>query len=210
MKGILSIAVAGALFAGAAQAELVEFDLASAGDGQVTLDTNSGLMWLDLTVTGGKSISQVKGMLANGELDGWRLPTTQEVYDLALSTFSTLEDTSITHTYAPTAAEDVEQFALMGQNVSYYTYGQYEIDGKGTYLMGTFPDVFILNHKLGTNDTQQVNRSYDGVFLVSTNYDMAISGFEMKDAVSASDVPAPLAIAGLALMGLFAGRRKQK
>ena len=92
MKWIFSIVTAGVLFAGSANAKLMEFDLESEGDGLVTLDTNSGLMWLDLTVTGGKSISQVKAMLANGELEGWRLPVAQDVYDLALSTFSSLND----------------------------------------------------------------------------------------------------------------------
>tara|TARA_Y100001956_G_scaffold23660_1_gene23399 strand:- start:2022 stop:2663 length:642 start_codon:yes stop_codon:yes gene_type:complete len=213
MKGILSIVVAGALFAGSANAELMEFDLESEGDGLVTLDTNSGLMWLDLTVTGGKSISQVKGMLANGELEGWRLPTAQDVYDLALSTFSALDDTSGTYLYLPTAAEDVEQFSLMGQNSGAYTYGQYEIDGEGTYLLGAFPNKVTINYQLDryyntqNNDSQDVNRIYDGVFLVSTNYDMAISGSEIKNI---SDVPAPLAFASLALMGMLTGRRKQQ
>ena len=210
MKWIFSIVTAGVLFAGSANAKLMEFDLESEGDGLVTLDTNSGLMWLDLTVTGGKSISQVKAMLANGELEGWRLPVAQDVYDLALSTFSSLNDISTTYMYLNTDAEDIEQFALMGQNVGFYTYGQYEIDGEGTYLLGAFPNKVTINYQLDYYNGQDVNRDYDGVFLVSTNYDMAISVSDMENISGITDVPTPLAFASLALMGMLTSRRKQQ
>ena len=48
---VLALALAGVAFAGTAQATLVERDLAAPGDGLVTLDTGTGLLWLDLNLS---------------------------------------------------------------------------------------------------------------------------------------------------------------
>ena len=55
----LSLATATLLGCGVAHASLVELDLLTAGDGLVTLDTTTGLEWLDLTATQGLSVDQV-------------------------------------------------------------------------------------------------------------------------------------------------------
>lgn len=45
-----------------------------AGDKKATLDTETGLEWLDLTQTDGKSYSEVSALLST-TLSGWRFPT---------------------------------------------------------------------------------------------------------------------------------------
>jgi hypothetical protein len=76
------------LLAAPARAELQSIDLASPGDGLVTRDSESGLEWLDLTLTSGRSVSYwlqngcggvpecpTGGWLANG----WRLANGPEL-----------------------------------------------------------------------------------------------------------------------------------
>lgn len=61
-------------------AALVATDWKVAGDNLATLDTVSGLEWLDLTVTDGYSISKALSETGVGQrLEGWRLPTHKEV-----------------------------------------------------------------------------------------------------------------------------------
>jgi len=55
----LYLGTAGLLACGVAHATLVEQDLLVAGDGLVTLDTATGLEWLDLTATLGLSVDKV-------------------------------------------------------------------------------------------------------------------------------------------------------
>lgn len=73
--------VALALFAAASvqtQAAFVATDWKVSGDKLATLDTQTGLEWLDLTRTDNMSISQVRGLLDTTFL-GWRFPTAAEI-----------------------------------------------------------------------------------------------------------------------------------
>lgn len=68
------------LFSLQSQAALVQTDWKVAGDGLATLDTVSGLEWLDLTVTDSYSIALALSKMGVGQLlEGWRLPTHKEV-----------------------------------------------------------------------------------------------------------------------------------
>ena len=54
-------------------ADLISVDWKTPGDGLITRDTNSGLEWLDLTVTVGRSANDIRSqILAGGEFEGWR------------------------------------------------------------------------------------------------------------------------------------------
>lgn len=65
-----------------ASAALVESDWLVAGDNKLTIDTNSGLEWLDLTESTGFSMNQILAG-AGGFLDmGFRYATTSEVSTL--------------------------------------------------------------------------------------------------------------------------------
>ena len=62
--------------------QFIHTDWRSEGDKLSTLDTTSGLEWLKLPETLGKSISEVEGLLGAGQqYEGWRIPTSDEVID---------------------------------------------------------------------------------------------------------------------------------
>lgn len=76
----LALAV-GVLFSSAAQAELVSTDWLANNDSKATLDTKTGLEWLDLSETRGKSVAQVQALL-NTEYSGWKIANEQQVFEL--------------------------------------------------------------------------------------------------------------------------------
>jgi hypothetical protein len=64
-------------------ATLFEIDLETVGDGLVTLDDATGIMWLDLGLTTGLSHEDVVGGVGNTwYADGWRHATTVEICGL--------------------------------------------------------------------------------------------------------------------------------
>ena len=82
MKRILTAAALVAL-SFASHAELVSTDWKTAGDELATLDTETGIEWMDLSETDGLSINTVLSMTsAGGKFEGWRLPTEDEVLTL--------------------------------------------------------------------------------------------------------------------------------
>jgi hypothetical protein len=69
-----------ALAAAPARALLVEADLAAPGDGLLTIDTGSGLAWLDWSYAAGMSVNQVSAqLLPGGALETFRYATNAEV-----------------------------------------------------------------------------------------------------------------------------------
>ncbi|MCW8854171.1 MAG: hypothetical protein OQK72_05690, partial [Gammaproteobacteria bacterium] len=53
-------------------AAIISVDWQSAGDNLITQDTDSGLEWLDLTVTNGVSLSEIYAQLdVGGTYEGW-------------------------------------------------------------------------------------------------------------------------------------------
>lgn len=64
-----------------ANAAFVSTDWKVAGDKYATLDTETGLEWLDLTRTAGQSIDDVAARLTT-TYKGWRFPTFTEIIDL--------------------------------------------------------------------------------------------------------------------------------
>jgi hypothetical protein len=80
-RTLLSIALAAsASLAGASQ---VAVDWHTAGDGLLTLDTATGLQWLDLSQTYNQTVAAVLPQTAAGmAFDGFRLATASEVHTL--------------------------------------------------------------------------------------------------------------------------------
>jgi hypothetical protein len=75
-----------------AQAALVESDWQNTGDTLATLDTDTGIEWLDLTQTVNMSISQAKlSTEAGSAFEGWRLPTLVEVTQMMVNAFPSEE-----------------------------------------------------------------------------------------------------------------------
>lgn len=80
-----------ALMSNVANAELIATDLNVIGDGLATLDSQSGLEWLDLSQTDNQSYASVQSQL-NTTYSGWRFPTELEVANLFKNTFGKAED----------------------------------------------------------------------------------------------------------------------
>jgi hypothetical protein len=84
---LVSVVSAGILSAPAG-ATLITVDLVSPGDGLITLDTETGLEWLDLTESVNRSFDDVSGQFGPGEdFEGWRHATGSEVCRL-VSTYA--------------------------------------------------------------------------------------------------------------------------
>jgi hypothetical protein len=81
-----AIIVACLLSTSVVNAEIVETDWKDNGDSLVTLDTETGIEWLDLTQTDGMSINQAENLLSS-TFSGWRLPTRTEVTEMMVNAF---------------------------------------------------------------------------------------------------------------------------
>lgn len=81
MNGLIkTLALAIFALSASAEAAFLATDWKSSGDGLATLDTKSGLEWLDLSQSRNKSINEVlSGLEEGGVYAGWRLPTATEV-----------------------------------------------------------------------------------------------------------------------------------
>jgi hypothetical protein len=100
------------LLSNAAQAELVAGDWLSEGDSQVTIDTDTGIEWLKLNNTSGMSVNQVIAELGrDGDFEGWRLPTSEEVQAL-------IETVLPTHTWNDASTTTHYSYKGYGQKSS--------------------------------------------------------------------------------------------
>jgi hypothetical protein len=191
-----------------AQAELVEFDWEVADDGHVTLDTQSGNIWLDLGLTANMSINDVKSLVEDdSRFSGWRLPTVEEVHELAANTFD-IDPSMIYSGSNGVSNEEFTQHSLIGYDTS-YTYGLFEKDGK-SYLFGSNSrDLYLNFHQSESLDFKVSSR---GVYLVSNDYNIAYDEVSINELMnpSVSDVSAPMALGAFGLMLGLAGLRSRK
>lgn len=82
MSRFLSVAfIALSLSSSFAHASFVHTDWKSTGDKKTTLDTSTGIEWLKLTETAGRSINDIKARFST-DLTGWRFATASEVYSM--------------------------------------------------------------------------------------------------------------------------------
>ncbi|MCB5226482.1 hypothetical protein JAO78_006605 [Alishewanella sp. 16-MA] len=215
LKKLLVIAtlVAG-LISTQASAAFVSTDWKNAGDGFATLDTETGLEWLDLTATGNKSIDQVKSELGTIYM-GWRIPTHQEIVNLAMNlypiNFSNGPHVTINENYGDQGI----QHRLFGANLSGYYYGLYEKNGQ-TFLFGRNEvNKYVWLEHLYSSSLLYKN-IYAGVYLVSDGgttlssiNDPTININNPNAPVNMADVSAPAGLAAaVALMLIFGARRK--
>lgn len=222
MKLCNFILTAGLLFSAAASAEFVETDRLVEGDAQATLDTETGLEWLDVSVTRGFTMElAIERTQKGGELEGWRLPTQDEVYTMFAKFFpyyTPVGSGKVNYhkNSQPEIEVDAQYFtSLFGATHSVNTtYGMfYENDGEVANL-----GQYTFSQVLEAHYVQNASYSTVGVYLVSdggTTLD-SINNPEINQANPnspyAKDVGAPM-IGSLALALLGAGglsRRKKK
>jgi hypothetical protein len=77
-----ALALCASLVFSPSQAVLISADDPVFGAGAITIDTETGLQWLDVTLTTGMSMNAVAAALAGGALDGWAFATADQVTEL--------------------------------------------------------------------------------------------------------------------------------
>ncbi|APD92285.1 hypothetical protein BM525_20705 (plasmid) [Alteromonas mediterranea] len=196
-------------------------DVANEGDELAVLHYNTGLEWLNVRETWGMSMEGVTNAL-QGDLQGWRLPTSEEVDTLISSFFFGWNYSSTTYTtirdhwsYHP-----VDEFGRMfgngGTSKTYTTGKYYDENGviriAGGYVNGSkYSLIFGPNASYSYADTD----TRYGVFLVSdggvTMDSINDPSLNINNAnAPVNSVSAPMAaVTGLFTVGLF-GRIRRK
>lgn len=229
MKKILTVpAFAIALqFSSGANAELVSTDYLSNGDDLVTLDTNTGLEWLDLTVTKYMSMASASSaFVGDSTQTGWRLPTEEEVAILFRSVF--YPDIT-TENYGGTVVntDDISRIASIANMLgtsgvsgnAYFTLGLHNsssgVAASGFYKVGNNQEgsgsYVAYENWMAGNLSVTIKDPSIGVWLVSDGgasfgsvNDPNISQYQDS---AVSDVPAPAILSGLGFL-LFGLRKK--
>jgi hypothetical protein len=143
-------------------AGLINADYLITGDNLAVYDDESGLTWLDLSVTGNISIEQGAGYDSN-----FRLATNSEVETLYLHAWPNLTDHT-TNTRLPRSELFTGWRDLFGATGDYNSYGLYKDEDDITRILGV--SWYGSGYTLSPEDTVDVdNLSYRlaaGVFLV--------------------------------------------
>jgi hypothetical protein len=166
MKIITLLAVLAISLSTSAHAALQKGDWLATGDKKVAIDTDTGLEWLTLDNTKGKSINDVISQLgAGGAYAGWRLPTESEVFALTNKMYGSTvgqndQDTSYQGNIVWAWRGDSRQVAMMnyinmlgltnyvqgydqyGINYTYTSYGLYLNGNPG---VGTQPSQVLFS-----------------------------------------------------------------
>lgn len=185
-----ALILASVLISAQANAAFVSTDWKSQGDAKATLDTETGLEWLDLNLTTGRSIFDVKQLIKEGgSLFGWRLPTVSEVESLMLRFFpewnlipgttSGIERATTNGYTMPEGLNFSTLFSLSVQlnfadSFAQWSTGMYSDDDGSTYSAGWFRQHFYANasvrNAVGIHHPRSGESYRDtayGVFLVS-------------------------------------------
>lgn len=130
MKSLIKLipALSLALASMNASAGLTYSDWKEVGDKMVSLDTDTGLEWLDLTVTDNQSYTQVSELLST-TYKGWRLPTYDEVNHMISSHLTDTRASFYNGLFGTTDYYRINDYS----GYRYYSYGIH-INAEGTGL----------------------------------------------------------------------------
>ncbi len=234
MKKLSLALMAGVLFSSVAHAELVSTDWLSEGDSKATLDTKTGLEWLDLSVTRGKSVDQVQALL-NTDYSGWKIANEQQVFELLENSLSFInfdidERNSATSTSSYSISQTNKFISLFGEFRSsnalsangYFianNTGESRVQAaRATYFWASYGDPAKVNVSFDTTSTGYTSDSkYHtiGLFLVSTGGATLSSINNPSINLDENGVPAiasvPLSASiGFLGLALLAGSRRKK
>jgi MYXO-CTERM domain-containing protein len=217
-----------------AQAAFVESDWKNAGDALATLDTITGIEWLDLTQTVNMSINDVEGFTGEGNIfGGWRLPTRVEVTQMMINAFpSQASRVSAGGQFAvinATTDNESDRFRALFGNVSTsptvdYNRGLFKNDPNQSSLLlrsGVFDqrkdDYIVLSSEKDVSGDYNYSAITFGVYLVSDGGttissidDPSMNANNANAPVDNVSSPALLGLMGLGLFGFAARRRNAK
>lgn len=135
-----------------AQADLVETDWKVAGDSKVTLHEETGIEWLDLSVTDGMSMSQFASamdpaaMITSGQFEGFRIPTAEEVYHFMMA----VTDYTYVNDFPTPGARVTKSYSESSDPVHRANY-----DNAKRLLGETRPGAYVSGYHLPYNHPQQ-------------------------------------------------------
>lgn len=193
--------------------QLVSHQTASAAivdNGTYTTDTTSGLDWLDLTPTLGKSYFQVEALLGSGQLyAGWSFATHDQLDMLAFNYTGLSTASAINSSLNPNLFDGL--IGMLGQTFtgnSSTVYGSMgllsDIAFSSTHEVGSF-ERFNLSPIYGTSlQVANTGKSTIGSFLVRA------TTFSLPTEVTAVPEPQTYAmfLAGVMLLGFSVSRKK--
>jgi hypothetical protein len=183
-------------------AEVINTDWLSPGDNLIISDTATKLEFLKISETKGLSVSQVSALFGTTYL-GWRLPTNDEVGSMLTNLLADAGGYSLVTAHYTMNIEDKP-------NTTGFNY--YLDDTSQRYVFGLVKSeesVIMSGFRVG-NTGEQITYNNHLESIYSLNYSHSNYGvWLIRDAVGAVNVPAPLALSGLALLGLGLIRRKK-
>jgi hypothetical protein len=205
-----------ALASMASQAELMETDWKNIGDGNATLDTETGLEWLDLTETTPMYYDLVVEQL-DTTFSGWRLPTETEIKELYAHAFSNYDPQSSATSIAATTTDKENWDSLFSDDI---------VKGMAIYLSdnGTLRQTGMWSGTLyttlyGSTVSGGYGHSQYGTFLVSDGgttlsslANPSLNANNPNAPTGGTSVPLPATglLLGLALTGFGVSRKKRK
>lgn len=171
MKALKVALLLAALQGASAHAALQSIHWKANGDNMVTLDTATGIEWLDLTVTHGKSIDEVSALLQSSYA-GWRLPTASEMRTLLFAVHNHVVYDDLEYVNSkPSSAENIARHFMMGITEGTQTSSGLYLNTGGVYAFLSAGYVSGGNGYTYFNHYRSVSTSYkvasSGVYLVS-------------------------------------------
>jgi hypothetical protein len=216
-----------------AQAALVESDWQSTGDALATLDTDTGIEWLDLTQTLDMSINQAESLTGAGSIfEGWRLPTRAEVAQMMTTAFASEADLIANfegqrHIFTGVAITETRNFQSLfgigynsGSNRG--TRGQFKNDPGQTYQAVESGVTYLRadNRVVISTNSPRTGTDYDqhswylSVYLVSdggttlsSQLDPSLNSNNVQSPINNVSAPALLGLMSLGLFGFTARNR---
>lgn len=224
-KKLLVIATLAAGFVSVqANAAFVSTDWKVAGDKYATLDTETGLEWLDLTRTAGQSIDDVAARLTT-TYKGWRFPTFTEIIDLMTVMFPMHSAYAVTTplagsgTASKNAARTFSDLFLTGVTTSpRWAEGLFTRDNGVVSMTGVY---YGNNSQYWTPNNNYVYSSSTkntqfGVYLVSDGgttlssiNNPALNINNPNAPINMADVSAPAGLAAAGVLMLMLGARRR-
>lgn len=214
-KFLVIATLAAGLISTQANAAFISTDWKTTGDALATLDTETGLEWLDLTYTVGKSLNDIEQTMQL-DLAGWRLATQNEVIALwAKAMGRELSDTrfnlrNIGDPLGALLGSVVEAGLLYTVGITYSNSGSLTDFGTSSYGGGSYYNLWNSGYNINSRST---TRGFylvsDGGVTLSSISDPTINANNPNAPINMADVSAPTGLAGAGLLMLMLGARRK-